>query len=263
MILCDMDGVLATGEGGDTAFGRRIYRTFREIPQALRIIADDPTPFHVVTAKTEAEAEQVVEAIGVETYVDSVVGADRLFWPTVWTALKQGRLPDSLSKASCLRNLSNREGSTVVMIEDHRAHLVDMLMSGTIDHGVLVPRIAASGDRLATWFDLDLALTLGWELATGRGYPAGWISRGVRILGWKEELKELVPCREMPADDGDDRFVLELPEVVFPGGTSAGPQLESLDTGRLLQPGKPNVVTGVRAARRILKRFKRPRLAEP
>ena len=64
MILCDLDNVLATNRGRDIATGQPIHRTFVGLPPALLDIRQARVPIHIVTKKTEAEARQILAAIG-------------------------------------------------------------------------------------------------------------------------------------------------------------------------------------------------------
>src|SRR4029450_14155735 len=83
MILCDIDNVLATNCGRDTAIGEPIYRTFVQMPTAFHDIRRACVPIHVVTAKAEREARQILAAIGLSAWVDSVIGAHNLLWATL------------------------------------------------------------------------------------------------------------------------------------------------------------------------------------
>jgi phosphoglycolate phosphatase-like HAD superfamily hydrolase len=93
MIACDLDNVLATNRGMDTSHGEPIHRTFRSLPPQLGVIREAGLPFHVVTAKVSRQAWQILRAVGLADQVTSVVGAEVLFWPTIWSALRRGRLP--------------------------------------------------------------------------------------------------------------------------------------------------------------------------
>lgn len=255
MILCDMDGVLATGRGMDTAHGHPIYRTFIELPEQLGRIREAGIALHIVTAKVEAEAVQVLEAIGLEPYITSVVGANRLFWPTVWAALRKGHLPGSLTKSVYPSVLPAREGRRVVMIEDRRDHLCDMLAAGVIDFGILVPPISVSGDRVASWFDLDLALGMARELETGAHELARWVCPGVSAYSWRGgEARELEPSEYPAAVEGGGCF-FSIPALPHADPRSQGPTLDALDTGKVLRPGRTNLVTTVRAGRRVVRRL--------
>src|SRR4051812_23284378 len=168
MILCDLDMVLATSNGSDTRAGQPIHRTFREVPAELDLIKRDGIPFHVVTAKVEQEARLVIQAIGLDDHVTSVIGANRLLWPSVWLALKKGRMPTSISKAFWRKAIradkSESEPPCVVMIEDRRSNLLEMLRHGSIHVGILVPPIRLAGESVVEWFDLGFALGLARAL---------------------------------------------------------------------------------------------------
>lgn len=254
MILCDMDGVLATGRGMDTARGEPIYRTFTEPPAELERIRADDIPFHVVTAKVEAEATQVLRAVGLDGHIASVIGADRLFWPTVWTAVRRRRLPSSLTKSVYRRVLPTRQDQRVVMIEDRHEHLSDMLAANVIDFGILVPPISITDDRITEWFDLNLALWVARKLVTGRVVAAELSRRSISMYRWQGGGPKELDLADLPVGFGGGGYLLHLPNLSF-DPPSAGPTLETLNTGRILKPGRPNVVTTVRAGRRAFRQI--------
>jgi hypothetical protein len=233
MILCDIDGVLAMGPAGDTAVGEPIYRTFPQTLLELQRVRDAGVEFHVVTARVQAEAVQVLEAIGIDRYVDSIISADRLFWPTVWNALRRGKLPHSLSKSGCSPLLPKAGGRPVVMIENHYPHLQDMLSAGVIDYGFLVPPIQLRDGMVAQWFDLERVLRLARELVTGAATA---------------ELGDLGMLAEQI---GTGRYLFRLPPANPAAANSR--DLQSLHTGCVLRRGSPNLVAVVRASRRFVR----------
>lgn len=253
MILCDMDGVLATGPGRDTMPGEPIYRTFARAPEELERIGAAGIPLHVVTAKVESEAAQVLEAIGLDAHIASVIGANRLFWPTVWAAVRRRRLPSSLVKSVYRTVLPARQGGWVVMLEDRRENLREMLAAGAIDFGILVPPISVSEGRVVQWFDLDLALRLARELATGGPGALDLSGLGVSLRRWNGDATEEIDAEDGRAMREGERYLIRLPSLSF--AASSGPTLERLDTGRVLTPGRANVVTTVRAGRRAVRRI--------
>lgn len=257
MILCDMDGVLATGPAGDTAWGEPIYRTFREIPPELDRIRAAGISLHVVTAKVEAEAIQVLEAIGLDAHVASVVGADQLFWPSVLAAIKNRRLPRSLSKSVYRVTLAAGRAGRVVMLEDRQQHLHDMLAAGVIDFGILVPPITITEGYIRESFDLDLAFRMARELASGKLQPAELVSLDVSVYGWQSGVPESFDLAGLEAFPRGERYLLHLPKVTFAEAPSSGPAVDCLDTGRVLVPARANVVSTVRAGRRFVRRIVR------
>lgn len=251
MILCDMDGVLATGPRGDTTCGEPIYRTFMDITDELERIRAAGVPIHVVTAKVEAEAAQVLQAIGLEDHVASVVGADRLFWPSLWAAARARRLPNALSKSLCRRLLPRGQEERAVMIENHHPHLREMLAARAIDLGILVPPIAMEGNRITTWFDLNLALRIAREFATGTLDSEDLSGRGVQLYAWNGDRPERLDPSRLPSITLGGQHLIHLPGL----SVEDSPAVEALHTGSILRPGGANVVTTVRAGRRFLKRF--------
>lgn len=257
MILCDMDGVLATGLGRDTTPGEPIYRTFTEAPDELELIRAAGIPFHVVTAKVEAEAAQVLDAIGLHPRIESIIGANRLFWPSVWAAARKGRLPESLAKSVYRRVLPTPQGARIIMLEDRQENLHEMLAAGAIDRGVLVPPISVSGGRIVEWFDVNLAFRVARGLAMGSMSAADLTRLDISIHRWHEgDLEPLDPADAAGILEGE-RYLLRLPGLSFDGSPSAGPSLESLDTGRVLMAGRRDLVTTVRAGRRVVRRIVR------
>jgi phosphoglycolate phosphatase-like HAD superfamily hydrolase len=91
MILCDIDNVLATNCGRDTAIGEPIYRTFVQMPTAFHDIRRACVPIHVVTAKAEREARQILAAIGLSAWVDSVHRSQQA--PLGYSARRSGSRP--------------------------------------------------------------------------------------------------------------------------------------------------------------------------
>lgn len=255
MILCDMDGVLATGPGGDTAHDEPIYRTFTEPPDELDLIRACGIPFHVVTAKVEAEAAQVLEAIGLRDRIASVIGANRLFWPTLWAAIRKGRLPRSLAKSVYRTVLPARGDRPVVMLEDRRENLCEMLAAGAIDYGILVPPISTSEGRIVEWFDVNLALRVARELARGSADAAGLSRLDLSIRPWRNGETERREREGVAMILEGERYLLRLPALSFADMPAPGPTLESLDTGWVLTRGRRDLVTTVRAGRRVVRRI--------
>lgn len=253
MILCDLDGVVAVGPEGDTKPGAPIYRTFAKVPSELETIGAAEIPLHLVTAKVEPEARQVLEAIGLDHQITSVLGANRLFWPSIWVEIRRrGRLPRSIRKSVCRRVLRDRDRGSVVMLEDRLENLEEMLAADAIDHGILIPPLRLGGDRVLAWFELDLALRIARELATGK-LEAPEVSRlGISVYRWRSDRLE--PVQEpLTSVQGPSRYVLRLPSRSYGDDPTAAPTLEALDTGRVLAPGRPTVVGAVRAGRRALR----------
>src|SRR4030095_9176813 len=165
MILCDIDNALAAKLGRDTAIGEPI--TFVKVPTAFHDIRRACVPIHVVTAKAEGEAHQILAAIGLRAWVDSVIGANKLLWATLLDGLCLGRAPTKVSKAFCRRFLSDVGAGPVVMIEDRESHLEDMLSHGSIGGGVLAPPILFNGNHVVQWFDLNSALLAALAMVLG------------------------------------------------------------------------------------------------
>jgi hypothetical protein len=257
MILCDIDGVLATGPTGDTAVGEPIYRTWPHVPEELQRIRDAGIPFHVVTARVGAEAAQVLRAIGLDGYPDSVTSADSLFWPSVWAALRRGRIPEALSKGA-YRPIRAEPGSgPVVMIENHQPHLIDMLAAGIIDFGVLVPPITIKADQVSRWFDLELALRLARKLVTNDDPSSELRTSGIGVFAWTEDDLEELDARHLPLTLQPGKHLFRLPGFSSTAGSPSAPTLGSLDTGQILDPGGGSLVTAVRQGRRLVRRMRR------
>ncbi len=255
MILCDMDGVLATGPGMDTARGEPIYRTFTERPEELGRIRAAGISLHIVTAKVEAEATQVLQAIELDEYITSVISADRLFWPSVWAALRRKRLPNRLSKIACGTMLPEHETGRVVMLEDRREHLCDMLAAEAIDFGVLVPPIVIGEGRIVEWFDLNLALRVAKDLSLG-DVNAEELSRlGISIDVWEDGWSRRLDWTKLSGTVDGRGYLLRLPRLTFANCPSPGPSLKSLDTGHVLTSGGLSVVGAVRAGRRVVRQI--------
>ena len=253
MILCDMDGVLATGEAGDTATGGPIYRTFHEIPPELATIRDSGVSMHVVTAKVESQARQVLHAIGLASHFDSVVGADRLFWPTVWESVKRRRIPRAVSKQACRRLLPDPRGDAVVMIEDHPGHLHDLLSAGLIDFGILVPKISVVGGKPRTWFDLDLVFRIARSLSTHRPSEVDLERADITLHRWEEDGPESIDGWKNILMADDHRFLIRLSPLEPPDEDGRPAGADSLHTGEALKSAGVGVVGGVRLARRTFR----------
>jgi len=237
VILCDMDGVLAMGPRGDTAPRETIYRTFVEYPTALRHIREAGIPVHLVTAKVAAEARQVLRAIELEGDFTSIIGADQLFWPTLRSALRQGRLPVAIAKSTFRAVLEVPPGRPVVMIEDNHGNLLEMLGAGAIDFGILVPPLRMERERLTRGFDLELAFGVARRLAQSQSAPDSLADLGIPLLRLKSG------------------YLVHLPELEDVGGASALPDLASLTTGVVLQARGADLVSAVRAARRMARKL--------
>jgi hypothetical protein len=253
LILCDMDGVLATGPGTDTACGQPIYRTFVKVPDELGRIRAAGIPIHVVTAKVEAEASQVLQAVGLDGHVASVVGADRLFWPSVWAGVRKGRLPRSVSKSLCRRLLQQDQAERVVMIENYHPHLCEMLAAGAIDLGILVPPISMDGGRISAWFDIDLALRVAREFVIGTLDPAELSGGNCALYRWDGEDLHQVDLSYLSVITEGCGYLLRLPGLSVEDSAGSAPAVEDLQTGNVLLSGRRSLVSTVRVGRRFLR----------
>lgn len=242
MILCDIDGVLATAEQGDTRCGHPIYRTFTPPLEEVERIRDAGIPLHAVTAKVEAEAWQVLEAVGLHRHVRTVVGADRLFWPTIRGALRTWRVPSTVHKSVCRQILEGECDGPVVMIEDREGNLREMLEAGAVDVGILVPPMTAEDGRVVSGFDLDFVLHLARRVSLGEDCVGVLARGGVRVL------------RSVP-DKG--QYLFRIPPHPLADDPAMAPSLRSLSTGRVLEGGRPTLVTTVRTGREVLGRVRR------
>jgi len=234
VILCDMDGVLAMGPGGDTAPREPIYRTFVEYPPALRLIREAGIPMHLVTAKVAAQARQVLQAIELEEHFTSIIGADQLFWPTLRSALRQRRLPVAIAKSTFRSVLEVPPGRPVVMIEDNRGNLLEMLGEGAIDFGILVPPLRTERERLTQGFDLELAFSVARRLCDPQ-LDLGTLADDIPLL------------------HRDGGYLCHLPALEDIDGASPLPDLDSLTTGIVLNAGGPELVSAIRAGRRMVR----------
>lgn len=207
MILCDIDGVLAIGPNGrDTEPGQAIYPTFRTRPSELDSIRLAGIPFCIVTAKVEVEAQQILSAIDLLDHVDAVVGADKLFWPTLALDLSAGRIPSVIRKSVSRRFLPRSHGLPVVMIEDRRANLEEMLLSRSIDFGILIPPPREKRQPPCGWFDLEAALRLARTAVQGELELSALEMEGIKVVKWLEGGGAEVGGSDRP-------LLLELPSL--------------------------------------------------
>lgn len=262
MILCDLDMVLATSGGDDTFAGRPIYRTFAARPHEFDQILEAGIPFFVVTAKVEKEARQVISAIGLDRYVTSVIAADHLFWPTLRESVAKLRVPKSISKAfwrSALER-SNWELCTsrrVVMIEDRKANLFDMLAYRTIDVGILVPPTRVQGDVIRQWFDLRLVLRLALNLALGISDVPESDKRSVKVSQFSGSGLSVVDAERFFFERATGRHLIEVPASLSSLQQAERLTLHSWATGHTLKASRGDVVSLLRACRRIGRKFRR------
>lgn len=260
MILCDLDMVLATSSGSDTLAGQTIHRTFVERPAEFDLILGDAIPFHVVTAKVANEARQVIRAIGLERYVSSVIGADHLFWPTLRGAIWKWQLPRSISKAFW-RSALGPTGSTlcttrrVVMIEDRKSNLLEMLECKSIDIGILVPRIQVEGEVITEWFDLPLALRLARILALGSGDISDVDRRAVQVSRVRGRGIKSVDADQFFSAPAVGGHLIELPAAQRSLQQAQCLTLQFLETGYVLNPSRGDVVSLLRASKRLGRRL--------
>lgn len=256
MILCDMDGVLALGPEGDTGWHQPIFRAFSESPEELDKIHARGIPLHLVTAKVEGEALQVLQAIGLDGHFSSVIGADRLFWPAIRGGLRRRRVPESLAKSAFLSILPRPVDRYVVMIDDRSHNLVEMMEAGSIDFGILVPPIICSTGHIESWFDLNLAFRLARELTTGRLDLSSLRAKGVTTFEPAPRTLGTGSARTRRDFEG---VVLSLPSVSLHRSGAVPIPLESLDTGACLLPCRWNVVTVARTIRSLIRTVTRAR----
>jgi hypothetical protein len=252
-----MDGVLAVGPHRDTEWHQPIFRTFSEVPEEFGHIREAGVSLHLVTAKVEVEAAQVLRAIGLHDHFDSIIGADRLFWPSLWSAARKGRLPGSLAKSACRRILAANEGRPVVMIEDQAHNLIEMLAAGAIDFGILVPPFTRSGNRVDEWFDLNLALRLARELTTEAVDLRGLTGSGITASYPRQLPDGSVELQDMTASAGGAGFFLHLP-VRKPFDDIQSPFLALINTGQDLIPSRRNAISIARSGNRFIRRMIRP-----
>lgn len=240
MILCDIDGVLAFGPyGDDTQPGQPIYSTFVSPLREIDAIRKAGIPFFIVTAKVEAEARQILSALGIGPSVDGIVGADRMFWPTLVAELSAGRLPRGVRKSVSRTILPDPSGAPVVMIEDRRANLEEMLSRRSIDLGILVPPPGPDRKNLSVWFDLGLALRLAQWAVEGELDPEVLEAEGVSVVpvGEGMELGQAL----------DTRKLLELP--VLPRDRLASPPPPLEPVGKF-NASRRETISWVRTVRR-------------
>jgi len=251
MILCDIDGVLATAIGQDTTPGEEIYRTFLEPLDELARIQADGIPLHVVTAKIEAEAWQVLRAVRLENAFTSLIGAEKLFWPTIMSNARRGRLPRSLSKVGFRQYVPATGDSPVVMIEDRVEHLRDMLHSGVIDFGILVPGMSFVDGYVTEWFDLNLALGVARRLVQSQISADELFRLGLTAHAWDDD--QLVPVGVLGHDSPDQELSLlfSLPQIPYTLEGSSDRGTHSLRTGQVLMSGPQSLVTLIRRSRRL------------
>lgn len=252
MIACDLDNVLATNRGMDTSHGEPIHRTFRSLPPQLRVIRDAGLPFHVVTAKVSRQAWQILRAVGLADQVTSVVGAEVLFWPTIWSALRRGRLPGTISKAAFTRFVPT-SGARAVMIEDRIANLEVLFRAGTLDTAILVPPLRIVEERVVEWFDLDSVLRLAADLARSVADVREIERRGYSILRWTPTA--VLPVGGADAADAIGRapLIFEAPRLRAGGSERAGVDLRELDTGERLTATSADAISAVRETLRLLR----------
>jgi len=254
MILCDLDGVLATSRGVDTTYGETIHRTFVRSPFELQMINEADIPFHIVTTKIEAEAWEILRVIGLDKYVKSVIGADTLLWPSIWSALKKGRVPCYLSKAFYKRAVPYDDRGRVVMIEDRRENLLSMFKAGCIDFGILVPKIRVVGERVVEWCDLARVLQVARDLAVAKVDEASWSRLGLVVYHWQRDRLEMLSLDGFRRPRGNSRYLLEAPKVSAVESGSPGVRLQSLDTGYVLTARWLNIVAILRGCRWLFRR---------
>lgn len=254
MILCDMDGVLARGPIRDTAPGHPIYRTFVERPVELERIRTAEIPIHLVTAKEEAEASQVLRAVGVAEYFHSIVSANQMFWPTVRSALMKGRLPGTIAKSTARRLVPSPRSGVVAMVEDRREHLQAMLEDRAVTFGILVPPIVVSDGRVTNWFDLDLTLRVARGLVQGTLGAADLADLGARVARFRTGSLEAVDLELEAGPLVGHGYLVEVPPLGSSDASHDAPSLESLDTGHTLRAGPRTTVSMVREGLRILRR---------
>jgi hypothetical protein len=255
MILCDLDMVLATSNGGDTRAGQPIHRTFKDCPVELDLIKEEGIPFHVVTAKVEEEALRVIRAIGLDKYVTSVIGANGLLWPTIWLALKKRRIPSSISKAFWRKAIrgaeSGKKAQCVVMIEDRRSNLLEMLEHGSIDVGILVPPIRLAGDSVVEWFDLGLALSLARVLVLRLDGSQLFASCPLRVYQLRGEQLHPTDSVNLLAGPEPRRYLIELPAMSSNSCQEQRLLLRSLETGCDLVASRTDITSLLRVCKRI------------
>lgn len=264
MILCDLDMVLATSNGCDTLVGQPIHRTFQDRPGELDLIKRDGIPFHIVTAKVEQEARTVLHAIGLEGYVTSVIGANSLLWPTLRCAVKERRMPTSISKAfwrTAIRDIEVPEKiQRVVMIEDRRSNLLDMLKYGSIDVGILVPQMRLAGESVVEWFDLNLVLRLARNLALGVDCGGLLSAYPLRVYQWRESGLEAADAESLLAGRETYRHLIELAALSPMSDQEQAFKLQSFETGQILVASKFNMASLLRACKKIGNRLRPPSL---
>lgn len=260
MILCDLDMVLATSNGSDTVPGQPIQRTFQTHPYELDLIKSEGIPFHIVTAKVEQEARCVLHAIGLDGYVTSVIGANSLLWPTLWHAFKKRQIPKSISKAFWKNTVRwgdiSRKSRRVVMIEDRRSNLLDMLEYGSIDVGILVPQMRLEGESVVEWFDLNLALKLARDITLGTEGTELLSASPLRVYQWPGLGPIVAHSGGLLAGQKTDRHLIELPTLSPMPCQKHNLKLQSFATGKNLVASKGNMVSLLRASKRISDRLR-------
>jgi hypothetical protein len=254
MILCDLDKVLAMNRGLDTTPGAVIHRTFLNPPIQLQRIKDSGIPFYILTAKTEAEAWEILRAVGLEGYVWSVIGAEALFWRSVWHALKNGRMPSAVSKAFYQQRLHDEVSRPRVMIEDRLDRLIEMFEMQCIDFGILVPEIRVVEGWIEEWFDLDAVFRAAQTLAMGKIDEAEYVKAGITMCRWEAGEFQEIEVSDCERLLRAGMHIVKIPKV--PASNCSEPlSLQKLDTGCILSAKPRSVVAALCAGRRIVRRL--------
>jgi len=243
MILCDIDGVLAFGPTGDTAVDLPIYRSFVQVPPEFGRIVRDGIALHVVTAKVADEAAQVLHAVGARSLFSRVIGAEDLLFPTLRRAVWNRELPRALYKSTFRSRLRVGPSERVVMLEDNRWNLEEMLARGAIDFGLLVPPIVVRQALVQRWFDLDYALGVARELANGLQSNTSLAAAGINVESRERD----------PRSGSALGWLVHIPDALPRGTSEQSLPLEMLDTGSRLVSKSRNIVSMLRNAKRRLK----------
>ena len=221
LILIDIDGVLAMYRGADCRIGAPIYRTGKDIPEALHAVEALQIRAAVLTHRTRYEARCILGALGLQTWSERLISANDLFWQSLREVFWKGRLR-GLSKAVAADILTGRFGpynaECSVLIDDKLSNLIRMTEAGVVRFGILTPGIHCDASGKVHSFDLRLILTMAVALAQGK--PVSCDTAG--------------PCI-----------------FRFPAGSETLAESE-LHTGQMLSGSRLDVVSLLRTLKRVL-----------
>ncbi len=261
VVLIDIDQVLAMYRGEDCRPGCRIFRTFRHRPRGIERMRDYRVRLIAITHRGAGQARCLLEAVGLDQWVDGVICADDLFVESLQQVFQRRRfhgLSKLVAGTLLVRRFGSYDPARSVMIDDRIVNLLGMVRSAVVRYGILVPSIVVDDHHRVRSFDLEKILAVALDVVL-----LGEIASSHLGLGAVEARE--VPEGGLAATEGpeskwmavapEDFRLPRVPSIIRPTALEPARPQEEFSTAVCLSPEPWGPLSLLRAARGASSRF--------